>query len=125
MAITYTWKLKSFKKTSNDSLENVVFQTYWEKTGTDEDGKTGTFVGATPFDTANVDLNNFTPYESLTEEIVLGWIKNVVVGSYATHVNEQIASQINKQKETITEHNEETFPWSTATVYVPPETPPV
>jgi hypothetical protein len=127
MAITYTWKLKSFKKVSRDNLTDVVFQTYWDKTGTDEDGDSGTFTGATPFDPAQVDPNNFTPYESLTEEIVLGWIKSVVVGSYETHVNEQIAKQLQDKKFVPTEHNEDSFPWSTSTgtSFTPPPTSPV
>jgi hypothetical protein len=127
MAITYTWKLTSFKKVTKSGLEDVVFQTYWEKEGTDEHGHTGKFVGATPFDPQQIDPNNFTPYESLTEEIVLGWIKSVVVGDYERHVNEQIAKTIDATAHPVSEHRESdnTFPWSTGTVYVPPETPTV
>jgi hypothetical protein len=122
MAITYTWKLTSFKKVTKLGLEDVVFQTYWEKVGTDEFGNTGKFVGATPFDPRQVDPDNFTPYESLTEEIVLGWIKNVVVGDYANHVDKQIAKAIAAVADPVTEHSDyqNTFPWSTGTVYVPP-----
>jgi hypothetical protein len=99
------------KVRDNDNLSNVVVQTYWEKTGTDEQGHTGTFNGATPFDLATVDPNNFTPYDQLTQEIVLGWIQSVVVGSYEQHVNEQIEKQINNKKSPITEA---TLPWATA-----------
>ena len=122
MAITYTWKLKSFKKVTKDGLTDAVFQTYWEKDGVDEFGNTGKFVGATPFDLTKIDPENFTPYESLTEEIVLGWIKNVVVDDYEKHVNEQIAKAIDAVAHPVTEHSEHanTLPWSTGTVYVPP-----
>jgi hypothetical protein len=127
MAITYTWKLTSFKKVTKSGLEDVVFQTYWEKEGTDEFGNKGKFVGATPFDLNQIDPENFTPYEDLTEEIVLGWIKGVVVDSYEQHVNEQITKAIDAIAHPVTEHKEHdnTFPWSTGTVYVPPETPSV
>jgi hypothetical protein len=122
MAITYTWKLTSFKKVSKAGLTDVVFQTYWEKEGTDEFGNKAKFVGATPFDLAKVDPDNFVPYESLTEEIVLNWIKAVVVNSYEEHVNEQIAKQIDAIAHPVTDHSDyaNTFPWSTGTVYVPP-----
>ena len=116
MSITYTWKLTRFKKLdSSNTLSNVVFQTYWEKEGTDAHGNTGRFTGATPFDPAAVDPNNFTPYESLSEEIVLGWIKSVVVGTYEEHVNEQIAKQISEKVNTHVEVTETEFPWSTGT----------
>ena len=122
MAITYTWKLTSFKKVSKAGIEDAVFQTYWEKEGTDEFGNKGKFVGATPFDINQIDPENFTPYEDLTEEIVLGWIKGVVVDSYEQHVNEQITKAIDAIAHPVTDHSEHlnTFPWSTGTVYVPP-----
>jgi hypothetical protein len=110
MAITYTWKVNSMKVRDNNTLSNVVVQTYWEKEGTDEQGNTGKFSGATPFDLATVDPNNFTPFEQLTQEIVLGWIQAVVVGQYEEHVNNAIAEQINNTKSPITEA---TLPWAT------------
>jgi hypothetical protein len=111
MAITYTWKVTSMKVRDSNDLSNVVVQTYWEKTGTDEQGHVGTFNGATPFDLATVDPNNFVPFDQLTQEIVLGWIQSVVVGSYEEHVNEQIEKQINNTKSPITEA---TLPWATS-----------
>jgi hypothetical protein len=122
MAITYSWKLTRFKKANKNNLTDVVFQTYWEKIGTDDAGNTGTFVGATPFDPAQVDPDAFIPYDSLTEEIVLGWIQAVVVGAYATHVNEQIQIQLDAKSNSVTEVTTETFPWSTSTstTFVPP-----
>jgi len=125
MSITYTWKLTRFKKLdSSNTLSNVVFQTYWDKIGTDAHGNTGRFIGATPFDPAAVDPNNFIPYESLSEEIVLGWIKSVVVGTYEEHVNEQIAKQISEKINTHVEVTEKEFPWSTGT-NISDVTPPV
>jgi hypothetical protein len=114
MAITYTWELKTFKKqaTAGD-LQNVIFQTHWTKTGTDENGLQGSFQGATPFDPAAVDPGTFIPYDQLTQEIVLGWIQAVVVGSYADHVNEKIQEQIDAQKVSSVEVGSSEFPWVT------------
>ena len=58
MSMTYTWEITSLKTQSQtnilgDTLENAVVQTYWKKTGTDADGNTGSFSGATPFTAAN------------------------------------------------------------------------
>jgi hypothetical protein len=92
--MNYTWQLTSLKRKDTSELNNIVVQTYWKKTGTDENGNTGKFLGATPFDLNTVDPTNFISYEDLTEEDVLGWIQSVVVGDYERHVNEKIAEQI-------------------------------
>lgn len=113
MNITYTWKVKNIKtrdevNEQGGTLPNAVIQTYWEKIGTDEDNKIGTFSGATPFTPTNVPDEEFIPFEELTEEIVLNWIKAVVVDSYETHVDEKILQQIMAAKQPIVEQN---LPW--------------
>ena len=94
MAITYTWTVTGIKTTTEGSYQNSVIQTYWKKIGTDENGNTGEFAGATPFTAANVAAEAFVPFNELTEEIVLGWIKAVVIGDYEQHVNAQILKSI-------------------------------
>jgi hypothetical protein len=94
MAITYTWEITEMQTVDSDSLDDVVMQTKWIKTGTDETGATGKFAGATPFNPKSVSPDAFTPYDQLTETIVLGWIQAVVVGKYAEHVNKKIADEI-------------------------------
>ena len=111
MAITYTWKLTSLKKIDKHGLEEAIFQTYWKKIGTDSDGIEGEFTGATPFDIAKVDPNEYIPYSELTEEMVLGWIKSVVVNEYETHVNAQIQKQIDDKKYTVAEVQADSMPW--------------
>ena len=101
MAVTYTWTVTGLKirnQTNVDGvvLNNAVVQTYWKKTGTDENGNTGTFRGTTPFTAVSVPEGEFVAFESLTEEIVLGWIQDVVIGSYEEHVNAQIQKQIDQ-----------------------------
>ncbi len=108
----YTWKLDSLKKTDTQSMSNVIIQTFWKKTGIDENGNEGSFQGATPFDLSSVDPNNFVSYEDLTEEIVLNWIKSVVVGDYEEHVNEQIQRQIDLKANPIIDVKNNELPWS-------------
>jgi len=90
MELTYTWKLTRLKKTDDPSAElnDIIVQTYWECTGTDADGISGTFNGATPFEPDMVDAENFTTYENLTEAQVLGWIQDVVENNpgYKAHI---------------------------------------
>jgi len=115
MALTYTWAIKSLKKTNEGDLQNVVVQTQWTCTGTDEDGDSGVFNGATPFPITSVDPANFVPYEELTEADVLAWIQGVVVGSYKEHVDQQIEKQIFLKKNPVQEVDDGSFPWSPPT----------
>lgn len=97
MDITYTWKVTGLKTVNDGDTQNFVFQTYWEKTGTDELGNTGVFPGATPFK-KDPTQTDFVPFDQLTEEIVIGWIQAVVVGHYEQHVNARIREQIEAKR---------------------------
>lgn len=116
MAINYTWKITSLKKSNSGDLENVIIGTRWECTGTDSDGVTGTFVGATPFSLNSVNPENFVEYSSLTEDVVLDWIKNTVSGSgptnYWPHISERISKAIETTKGVVQDVNEIDLPWS-------------
>jgi hypothetical protein len=114
MAITYTWKITGLKtKDVSEDKPAAVVQTYWQKIGTDEDGNEGTFSGATPFTVDPTDESGpFIPFEELTEEDVLDWIKTVVVGGYADHVNGQIAKQIEEKISPVIENR---LPWAPVT----------
>jgi hypothetical protein len=117
MAITYTWKVTSLKTKNEGSNQNAVVQTYWQKIGTDENGNVGTFSGATPFTTTTMPEGNvFVPFEELTEEVVLEWIKDVVVGNYETHVNGKIQEQIDQHVNPVSEAQ---MPWAPASNTAP------
>lgn len=113
---TYTWTLKSLKKQSSDTLTDAVVQTYWECTGTDADGDSGTFAGATPFNLATIDPDSFTPYDQLTQAQVIGWIQDTVNADqgYKEHIDGQIANQIALVKQPETEVDDGSFPWDGA-----------
>jgi hypothetical protein len=112
MAITYTWKVTGLKTSSVQGTDNVIVQTYWEKIGK-ENGVEGKFSGATPFDPAAMPAGTtFTPFERLTEDTVLEWIKAVVVGNYEEHVNGEILRQINEKRNPVVDA---TLPWAPAT----------
>ena len=116
MAFTYEWKIKSLKKQNDPSTElnDIIVQTYWECIGTDEDGYSGTFHGATPFEPDQVDPDNFTAYENLTETQVLSWIQDVVNNNigYKNHIDEQIQKQIDATVRPVTEVSGDGLPWS-------------
>jgi len=98
MAITYTWEITNLRKAPQlDGMQNVLVHVRWKKIGTDENGTTGEFQGATPLSAPQAE--GFTAYEDLTKEQVLGWVQAVVVGTYEQHVNEQIQKQITKKND--------------------------
>lgn len=108
MAITYTWAITGLKVTQVGEHPNYVVQTYWKKTGTDENGNEGVFSGATPFQ-PDPEQADFIPFDQLTEEEVIGWVQGVVVGDYEEHVNEQIAKQIADKIDPVVE---KPLPWN-------------
>lgn len=114
MTITYTWEITGLKTQNvNTDKQNAVVQTYWKKIGTDENGNKGVFSGGTPFTVdPNDDSGPFIPFEQLTEEDVINWIKTVVVGEFEKHVNEQIRKQIDLMINPIVEKN---LPWKPQT----------
>lgn len=116
MALTYEWKLTGLKKQNTDVLPDVIVGTSWTVTATDESGNTGTFTGATPFKVEDLNNDGFIDYKDLTEELVLGWVKNVVsgsgVGNYWGHINERIMEQVNSKKYKRMEVQSSDLPWS-------------
>jgi hypothetical protein len=106
--LTYTWKLKTLRKINASGYSDVVIQTYWEVTGTDEDGYKGVFTGATPFTPPE---QNFIPYANLTEEIVLGWVQ-AEAAKYMDHINMMIMRQIADTKRATEDVKEEDLPWN-------------
>jgi hypothetical protein len=111
MTITYTWAVTGMKVTTVGTESDYVVQTYWTKTGTDENGNTGVFNGATPID-PNPDQPDFIPYDQLTQEIVLGWIQPMVTEDYEAHVDEQIAAQIADKIDPVVD---QPLPWAEPT----------
>jgi hypothetical protein len=114
MELTYTWKLTSLKKATNTSISNAIIRTEWDYTGTDVDGDTGTFHGVSDFDITQINAESFVPFEELTEEIVLDWVKQFVDGlvGFYQHMDEHIYKQINDKKLVIDSVSDTDFPWN-------------
>ena len=116
MGYTYEWKLTGLRKQNTSNLNDVVVGTQWKLTATDEDGNQGTFNGATPFEAQDLNGDGFIDYQDLTEELVIGWVKNHVSGSspsnYMNHINQQIQKQIDYVKYSRLDVSEVDLPWS-------------
>lgn len=78
MANTYSLEILRLEvKLLENTLENVVFQAHWRYTATSEDGQyieqvVGTASIGAP------DLDNFVPFEDLTESQVVSWVESAV-----------------------------------------------
>jgi hypothetical protein len=117
MALTYEWKITQIKKTTNDSVDNAIIGTRWEVKGIDANGNDGLFTGATPFTLDQIDPDNFIPYNELTEETVLSWIKEYVSGSnrvtnYWDHISDRINKQIEEKTSIISNVEAVNLPWA-------------
>lgn len=117
MALTLSYTVRNLKvrdevNNDGDTLPNAVVQTYWDVTGTDENGNTASWTGATPFSAATVPAGQFTAFEDLQEEHVLTWIRSVVDGdpTYKAHIIEQLQKQIDQATET--EKAGDALPWA-------------
>jgi hypothetical protein len=97
MGYTFDWKLTALRKQQSANVEDAVVGTQWKLTATDEDGFSGEFTGATPFDLKAINTGSFVPYSELTETMVLGWVKNLVSGSSAYNYMPHIMQQIQKE----------------------------
>jgi hypothetical protein len=129
MGLTYEWKLIGLKKQDSENVNEAIVGTNWKITATDEDGNVGTFTGATPFSISTINTGSFVPYSELTEDVVLGWVKNHVSGSgptnYMDHINKQIQKEIAANKWVKVEVAEADLPWSpTSGSRVAPEVQP-
>lgn len=116
MGYTFDWKLTALRKQQSVNIEDAVVGTQWKLTATDEDGFSGEFTGATPFNLNAINTGSFVPYSELTETMVLGWVKNLVSGSsaynYMPHIMQQIQKEIDKKKWSRIDVNETDLPWS-------------
>jgi hypothetical protein len=75
MAITYEWDVQSIDVIAEyDTSKNVVSRVVWKCTGSD-----GTYTkemtGVQDLNISNLDPANFVPYETITKEQLLEWVK--------------------------------------------------
>ena len=97
MAITNTWAVQQLNAYPElDGETDVVFTVHWTLVGTD-----GTYNGSV-YGSVGVTLDPdapFTPYASLTQAQVIGWVQDALgeeqVASYEANVAQQIENQIN------------------------------
>ena len=96
MTITNTWNIQQLDAYPEYEGEtDVVFSVHWTLVGTD-----GTYNGSV-YGSVGVTLDEgaaFTPYASLTEAQVIGWVQDALgeeqVAAYEANVAQQISDQV-------------------------------
>ena len=78
-----------------DELENVVFTVHWTLVGTEGD-YTGSVYGSQSVNSD--DIVEFTPYEDLTKEQVISWVKDAMGEEVVAAHEDNVARQIEEQK---------------------------
>jgi len=119
MSITYNWNILSLSvRDEGPEHPNAVVIVKWRKTGTDVDGNQANFDGSTPFSAVNIPFEDYIPFNQLTEDIVIGWVRNkieakVTTGDYTfcedDRINQYIEKQISLLKDPI---RTEPLPWA-------------
>lgn len=118
--VVLSWEVTGVQIQDEGPNKNAVVQTYWRQKATDEEGNEVSFEGATPFTSVNVPEGQFVPYEELTEEIVLGWIKQEAeVPHYRDHIYSVLASKLAEKLRV--RHRPDRLPWQDP---ITPPTPP-
>jgi hypothetical protein len=93
----YIWKITNLYTQTIDGKEDYVVTALYSVTGFD-----GTYEASLSSNSANFsteDVTEFTPYQDLTEEIVINWVKETLgengIISIEACIQGQIDSQIN------------------------------
>ena len=109
MAITFDWDIGNISvRHSSASLSNIVTTIGWVYSGMAEGtsslGESGSFYGADSGtavldidDNASVASEDFVAYESLTRDLVLGWVTASLGDTFVTNLQGRLSGSITEQ----------------------------
>ena len=114
MSITYNWSISQLDCDPNVQGEaDYVVCIHWRCDGTD-----GTYSGSV-YNTQSFEVKpsnpNFVPYASLTEAIVVGWLKDALTPEGVKATEDAIAQQIENQVHP--KIISPTLPWAASTTH--------
>ncbi len=112
--MNYQFSVTGLGREDHEQFKDVVVQLYWRLVGTDYDGITGSFAGATPIeDLSELDVLTFVQYQDLQEETIIEWIESMLGEnpSYKQHILDRINDEIKAKRTRKTEGGFD-LPWS-------------
>ena len=90
MATTNTWKITQLER---ETADGYVFVAHYTVEASDETYKAGAY-GSIGFERPETLI----PYADLTEEIVVGWVKDKLTEENVAQVEAQLQAQLDEQK---------------------------
>jgi hypothetical protein len=90
MATTVTWKIANLERETEDGFIFTVHYTVNADDGTYTSGAYGSLGLERP--------DNLIPFSQLTEEVVVGWVKEKFGEEKVAEIEAALQSQINEQK---------------------------
>ena len=95
--ITVTWKIEQMEcYPKYNTFNDVVFTVHWRVNAQEEQ------CHATNYGTVNLtisdEIDSFVPYNELTQEQVIQWVKNTMGETAVANIEQNVIDQINKQK---------------------------
>ena len=90
MATTNTWKITQLER---ETADGYVFTAHYTVEASDETYKRGAY-GSNGFERPETLI----PYADLTEEIVVGWVKDKLTAENVAQVEAQLQAQLDEQK---------------------------
>jgi hypothetical protein len=119
MSLTYTYQVNNLYITnttgvSSTLLSAFVVQIDFTAIGTDTvSGLSGSYTGSCEFDPLYIDPSTYTQYNSLTQDLVLGWVQNYIAytPSVSALMDRTINEYINKQLNPVFVIDSVSFPW--------------
>lgn len=107
--INFSWEILGITKKTIGGIEDVVFSVIWRKLGVDEVGNIGEFRTMLNLEVpGDIDSGNFIPYNNLTKDIMISWIKNKI---NEEDVDLYILDRIQECKDKLTVVVSGNFPW--------------
>ena len=88
---TYYFKINAVDAhVSQDGLDNVIYNVHWSYIGEDENGNVATQIGVQHV--PNVDPDNFTSFDQLTQADIIAWIEPMLdVEQFQNNLDIQLA----------------------------------
>jgi hypothetical protein len=107
--INYTWKVTQLLTETIEGNENYVVIAHCETIGVD-----GEYSASVPnvIQFSTEDVTVFVPYEDLTEEMVIAWIKESLGEEGVLSIEASIQAQIEAQKNPPVTPQETPLPWN-------------
>lgn len=120
--ITYTLSIKQLNSTTWNGIANVVTHVHWKMTAEDADGCIISSNGTVPYQIGTVNFkdpqgkhdsviesdfnpDNYTPYNELTEDLVISWISS-------DEVFDEVRGALADKLKVVHQHPTQDVPWA-------------